>query len=76
MTTWVMESGVISEMNQKQVMEEAEEKLAVQKRGKRKGEEKKNLWKGRSEEIFCTGLVSIRKEKGDDTLPAGEWRFS
>lgn len=32
---------MISEMNQKQVMEEAEEKLAVQKRGKRKGEEKK-----------------------------------
>lgn len=33
---------MISEMNQKQVMEEAEEKLAVQKRGKRgRGEEKK-----------------------------------
>lgn len=37
-----MESGVISEMNQKQVMEEAEEKLVVQKKGKeRKGGRKK-----------------------------------
>lgn len=32
---------MISEMNPKQVMEEAEEKLAVQKRGKRKGGRKK-----------------------------------
>lgn len=64
---------MISEMNPKQVMEEAEEKLAVQKRGKRKGGRKKKIYeKDGSEEIFCTGLVSIRKEKGDDTLPAGE----
>lgn len=35
---------MISEMNQKQVMEEAEEKLAVQKRGKRGGGgEKKSM---------------------------------
>lgn len=40
-----MESGVISEMNQKQVMEEAEEKLAVQKKGKeRKGGKKKKIY--------------------------------
>lgn len=48
-------------------------KISGTEKGKeRKGGRKKNLWKGRSEEIFCTGLVSIRKEKGDDTLPAGE----
>lgn len=36
---------MISEMNQKQVMEEAEEKLAVQKRGKRgRGEEKRKIY--------------------------------
>lgn len=34
---------MISEMNPKQVMEEAEEKLAVQKRGKRKGGRKKKI---------------------------------
>lgn len=35
---------MISEMNPKQVMEEAEEKLAVQKRGKRKGGRKKKIY--------------------------------
>lgn len=44
-------------------------KLMVRKR-------KMTQWKGSSEEILCTEVVWIRKEKGDNTLPAGEWRFS
>lgn len=66
-TTWEMESGVISKW--KASDEGSRGKLMVQKR-------KMNRWKGPSEGIFCTELVWIRKEKGDNTLPAGEWRFS
>lgn len=66
-----MRDGVWGELqNEKQVMQiKAKEKLMVQKR-------KTELVEGLSEEIFCTELVWIRKEKGDNTLPAGEWRFS
>lgn len=48
-------------------------KISGTEKGKEEGGKKKKIYeKDGSEEIFCTGLVSIRKEKGDDTLPAGE----